>query len=77
MDKKELSLPKLDWRLLLVLGVAFSGIGVGAFVYGWKLKMNGESFSQYWIAALVSLWGGLVQVQRGLQKKSSLEKKLS
>ena len=76
-DQKELNIPKLDWRLLLVLGVAFVGIGIGAFIYGWNLKTGGEKFSQYWMMALVSLWGGLSQIQKGLQRKPAIEKKSS
>ena len=76
-DQKELSIPKFNWRLLLVLGVVITVVGIGVFIYGLNLRSEGENFSQYWMLAALALWGGLSQIQKGFQRKPAIEKKPS
>ena len=73
-EQKEVSIPELDWRLLILIGVIFLGIGIGVFIYGFRLKAGGENFSQYWVLAAILAWGGVSQVQRAIIRKAVVEK---
>ena len=76
-EQKEIPMPKLDWRLLILIGVIFFGIGIGVFIYGVQLRAGEENFSQYWVLAAILIWGGARQVQKAIQRKEKEKKKPS
>ena len=76
-EQKEVPTPKLDWRLLILIGVIFFGIGIGVFIYGVQLRAVEENFSQYLLLSAILFWGGANQVQKAIQRKEVIKKKPS
>ncbi len=61
---------KLDWRILVLFGIAaLAGAGYG-FYYGYQLKGAGEAFSKYWVLALAFAWVGSDLIQKAFKKRS-------
>ncbi len=61
---------KLDWRLLLLFGIAaLGGAGYG-FYYGYQVKLAGDAFSKFWVLSLAFAWVGSDLIQKAFTKKS-------
>ncbi len=69
MYKGDGQFPTLNWRIHLVLFLILFGSSIGSFIYGWTLRSGGQNFSQYWVLALLLLWGSMISVQKSLNRK--------
>lgn len=62
---------KVNWRILLILGIGMLiGSGV-AFYLGYQLKVESEPFSHIWILALGFAWVGIDLMQKAVNKKTN------
>ncbi|MCH7764878.1 MAG: hypothetical protein IIB95_14270 [Candidatus Marinimicrobia bacterium] len=62
---------KVNWRILLILGIGMLiGSGV-AFYWGYQLKVESEPFSHIWILALGFAWVGSDLMQKAVNKKTN------
>ncbi len=60
---------KLNWQILLLLGLAaLVGAGYG-FYYGYLLKLSGESLDKYWVMALAFAWVGSDLIKKAFKKR--------
>jgi hypothetical protein len=63
---------QIDHRVRIGIGIVFLGLAVGVFIYGLTLKIAGENFSQYWVLALLLLWGGSDQIRKAFKPRSKV-----
>ncbi|GEM_PF-361684 len=59
---------KLDWKIRLGAGIIFILLAIGMFIYGFMLKKAGGDYDQYWVLALLLIWGGSDQIRKALFK---------
>lgn len=65
---------KVNWKILLILGIGMLiGSGV-AFYWGYQLKIESEPFNHIWVLALGFAWVGSDLIQKAVNKQANQQK---
>jgi len=65
---------KVDWKILLILGIGMMIGSCVAFYWGYQLKIESEPFSHIWVLALGFAWVGSDLILKAVNKQANQQK---
>jgi len=63
----------IGWKLRIVIAVSLLIGSIIFFIKGYSFRSSGETFSQYWVLALLMLWGSVSQISPAITNYSNTE----